>query len=119
MTEEKKRVTIKSLTEELNVLKEKVKKVDILEEQMNELKDIIELLLMGRNLENVKNYKVQPHSSFNFNCSLSVCARGFVTKYVLNKHIKEEHRQNLRCEICDGTSDKNCVLETHIEEHAK
>ena len=117
MTEEKKRVTIKSLTEELNVLKEKVKKVDILEKQMKEMKDIIELLLKDRKEENVINTKVQPDSLFKFNCS--VCTRGFVTKYALNKHIKEEHRQKLRCGICDETFDMNCELEAHMEEHAK
>ena len=48
MPEEKKRVSIKSLTEELNALKEKVKKVDILEKQMIEMKGVMELLLEDR-----------------------------------------------------------------------
>jgi hypothetical protein len=42
-----------------------------------------------------------------------------VTKYALNKHIKEELRQKLHCGICDETFDKNCELEAHMEVHAK
>ena len=94
MTEEKKRVSIKSLTEEINGLKEKVKKVDILEKQMKEIKGVMELLLNDRKEEIVKN----SDSSHNFNCS--VCTMGFVIKSDLQKHIKEEHQQKVHCDIC-------------------
>ena len=58
MPEEKKRVSIKSLTEELNALQEKVKKVDILEKQMIEMKGVMELLLEDRKKDSVQNSMV-------------------------------------------------------------
>ena len=117
MSEEKKRMSIKSLKLELNALKEKVKKVDILEKQMDEMKGVMELLLKEIKEDSKKNSKLQPDSSFNFNCS--VCSKGLVTKSALKKHIKEEHQRKIHCEICGEIFDQNCMLEAHMEEHAK
>ena len=64
MPEEKKKVSIKSLTEELNALKEKVKKVDILEKQMIEMKGVMELLLEDRKKDSVQNSMVRLDSYY-------------------------------------------------------
>ena len=105
MPEEKTRVSIKRLTEELNALKEMIK-----------MKGVMELLLEDRKKDSVQNSMVRL-DSYYFNSS--VCNRGFVTKFSFKKHIKEEHQQKVHCEICQETFDENCRLEAHMEEHAK
>ena len=113
MPEEKKRVSIKSLTEELNALKEKVKKVDILEKQMIEMKGVMELLLEDRKKDSVQNSMVRL-DSYYFNSS--VCNRGFVTKSSLEKHIKGVHLKikNKHCDQCEYITYSGFNLKLHV-----
>ena len=114
MTGEKKQ-TMKSLSQEILILKEQVKEIDPLKQK------VLELLEMIKNLNIKENYEVRTFvkeiAQVAIKCK--ICERDFATKKILKKHNLEIHPTKIKCQDCDKVFMKNCELEVHIKNQHK
>ena len=120
-----KKTTIKSLSEDLEMMKEQVKEIKVLKEQV---KDIPVLQVRGRDLEkiiedfrkeaNSENLNKETANSNAFKCRK--CEVTLNSKKALKNHIKKDHVQMINCKSCDKVFTQNFDLEVHIKnEHIK
>ena len=110
MTGEKKQ-TMKSLSQEILILKEQVKEIDPLKQKVLELIEMIKNLNIKENNEERNSFQEIPQVVIK--CKL--CEIAFETKTKLKKHIKETHPSKIECQKCDKVFTKNCQLEVHIK----
>ena len=100
-----KKVTIKSLSDEISTLKEKLKEMDSLKEIVAELTKKV------KNLEKNNDTKTSPKE---LNCRK--CDKKYNSMKTLRIHIREAHPQKIKCEHCDDVFDTQYKLEIHIKE---
>ena len=96
MTGEKKQ-TVKSLSQEILILKEQVKEIDLLKQKVLELLEIIKNLNIKENDTEINSLKEIPQVVIKCN----IYARAFATKKKLKKHIQETHPLNIECQNCE------------------
>ena len=104
-----KRATVKSLSEELEKMKEQVKGMADLRQKINELEEIIIKLVNDRKVNsNEENILRESHECRK-------CDETFSTKKSLKQHIAESHRFRIKCKLCEQLFSKRCELEVHIQ----
>ena len=108
MTGEKKQ-TMKSLSQEILILKEQVKEIDTLKQKVLELLEMIKNLNFKENDE--ERNSVEEIQQVAIKCN--ICERTFATKKKLKKHTQETHPSKIECQKCDKVFMKNCEL--HIQ----
>ena len=91
-----KKMTVKSLSEALEILKEEVKEIVFLRKKVTDLEKAV------NDLENEK--RVNQNASENstterFKCRK--CEKAFNSKKILKKHIVEVHADKIKCKSCD------------------
>ena len=115
MTGEKKQ-TMKSLSQEILILKEQVKEIDPLKQKVLELLEMIKNLNFKESDE--ERNSVEEIQQVAIKCN--ICERAFATKKKLKKHNQETHPSKIECQKCDKVFMKNCELEVHIKnQHTK
>ena len=110
MTGEKKQ-TMKSLSQEILILKEQVKEIDPLKQKVLELLEMIKNLNIKENDTDINSVK----EILQIANKCDICERAFTTKKKLKKHIQETHPTKIECQTCDKVFTKNCELELHIK----
>ena len=98
-----KKMTVKSLSEELEVLKDQMKEFIILKETVKELKEEIKVLKSKKSETKENGSKCRK------------CDDTFNSKINLMKHISEIHPHTIECKYCEQTFRQNCELEMHIK----
>ena len=137
--EANKKMTVKTLTEELFKLKDEVKELSQVKKKVLELEDAhkqdeeiikehvkvikalehkVDILQMKLN----KNGNASKHEEVDqsgrihrFNCK--ECGDSFESKSRLNKHVKEKHQKTIECNTCSFTCISNIDLEDHMKTH--
>ena len=111
-----KKMTVKDLTEELQIVKEQVKEIPYLKQTIIELLAIVENL-KSQEVDVVTKSKpsLEPSSNDTFECRK--CNYTSSSKKSLQKHVNEQHPRRIECDSCDQTFGNNHELETHVEEH--
>ena len=104
-----KKMTVKSLTEEVERIKEQLKEIEFLRQKVKDLEKTVATLTDEGNRTN----KID-ESQFR---KCNKCDQTFITGKNLKKHIQEYHPTRLKCQLCDQTFSKNSELETHVEVH--
>ena len=110
MTGEKKQ-TIKSLSQELCILKEQVKEIDLLKLQLVELEKIIKNLKINKDL--TEEPPIRENLKEPIKCNR--CEKSFNLKKKLKSHVLETHPRKIECKTCDKVFSQNCELEVHIK----
>ena len=87
-------------------LLEKVKKIDIIEE---------ELKVLGENVPKTGQQESDLEGRKTFNCR--ICKQEFSRKKQLKVHVTENHPIQIECNICTVTFIENWKYEMHIKEH--
>ena len=101
-----KKITVKTLGEDLDVVKEQVKEI-------NTLKLIIEDLRAEVNeLKRERQVRTEVEC---FACKK--CESSFKSSKMLKQHILELHPKLISCKICEQSFSKNHELENHMDEH--
>lgn len=101
-----KKMTLKTLGEDLNVVKKQVKEIEALKIIIEDLKDEVKQLKSKGEHTGAKDKK-----------KCNQCEESFDTSLILRKHVVECHTKVIRCRICDDSFSQNCELEEHMEEH--
>ena len=103
-----KRLTVKSLNEEINKLKDEVKVVPELRRIIKELQETVqELIKDKKDLTNEENIVMKPHECRK-------CDKTFPTRKNLRQHIVEDHQFKIECNNCEKVFMKRCDLELQI-----
>ena len=105
-----KKMTIKSLSEEFNLLKEQFKEIAFLRQKVSDLEKAV------KDLENEKRAKQdesENDTTERYKCRK--CEKTFNSKKFLKKHITEVHVEKMKCKSCDKIFFKKCDLEIHIK----
>ena len=104
-----KKVTVKSLSEEVCNLKEQVKELPILKKEISELKDLV------RDLLNSKNGDTPNEETEAERIDCRKCDEKGLSKRSLKRHLSSKHALKIKCTICDEIFSKNYDLEVHIK----
>ena len=97
-----KKMTVKSVNNELEVVKEQLKEMqDLVEDLKNEIKSL-------KSKENVEQ-------STEVKCRK--CQESFASQQNLNEHIRRIHSKNTQCLLCDQTLSSNSDIESHADQH--
>ena len=105
MADKTKKMSIKSLTEEFEIMnKVMLEEVSNLKETVKELQKAVQEL-KGNNPENASRRAIKCRN----------CESTFETIKNLKKHSSENHPSEVKCVSCDKTFLKNCELELHIK----
>ena len=96
---DKKRITLKNLSEKLDTIQEQLIEVKHLKDKIIDLEKTIQsnVLAIQNLMENKK------------------CDKLFDSKRTLKKHIAEEHSSRIYYKMCDKTFKRSCDLEMHIK----
>ena len=114
--EKKERKTIKSLSQEICILKEQVKEIEPLKKTVVDLVKIVENLKIDNNFIQVQGKSVRENLQEVTKCN--ECDKTFESKTKFKKHKLEIHQTKIKCNDCDKEFTKNCELEVHvINEH--
>ena len=105
-----KKITMKSLSKELEKVKEEVKEIHSLRKEVSTLKETI-ANLKGSNTVSVGNKT--SNSSIRIKCKQ--CDETFQSKKDLKMHLVEIHEKKVNCKTCDKVFSENCQLEVHIK----
>ena len=109
------KMTIKSLTEELEIVKEQLKEFHHLKLRVVELEKEVKFF-KARDVEVITVNEVEMvENSQEFKCLK--CDNTFCSQKALKKHVVEYHPRIIECYLCDSTFQKNHEVETHMEEH--
>ena len=100
-------MTVKSLAEELNKLKEQLKDYETLKVKLDNLE--IELKHLKRNEKPITNEKEV--------IKCKKCDQIFDSMKTLKKHDIEAHAVALKCKLCRQTFSVNRELEAHMDKH--
>ena len=85
-----KKITIKSLGEEINILKEKVKQIDVLQEKVKEIPVLKQTVKeLEKTIENLERNKKKETIINNLKCRK--CELNFETRRDLKEHISTDH----------------------------
>ena len=109
MTGGAKKATIKSLSEEIKNLKEKLKEVDIVKKIVAELEETIKRMNNEKEIDQANKENV---SGNKFKCKK--CDKLFESNRNLKKHIVNTHPTKIQCTYCEKTFDKNVDFESHV-----
>ena len=101
------KMTMKSLSDELDVLKEQMKGFESLKIEFKELQDEVKLL---RSQE--ENTRIQKNQ-----IECKDCGKCFTSKAVLKKHLVQVHPKVVDCKLCDQSFSYNHELEVHVKCH--
>ena len=102
-----KKVSLKSLGQELEIIKEQVKEISVLKEKVASLEEIIEnLKVNGSSRKETKNKE-------KLNCRK--CDEIFECKNLLKNHIRKIHPSSIQCKLCEKVFSRNSDLEAHIK----
>lgn len=129
-----KKVTIKSLSKEVDILKEQAKEINILKEKYDDMEKIVDILKKeldlcksthsrmdnhGNDVSDASNVKSDGNCIENIvKCKL--CEQTFTCKRKMKTHMKTKHpRKKIKCEECDLSFDLNVNLERHLDTHKK
>ena len=86
-----KKVSLKSLGQELEIIKEQVKEISVLKEKVSNLEEIIEnMKVNGSSRKETKNKE-------KLNCRK--CDKIFECKKLLKNHIREIHPSSIQCKL--------------------
>ena len=104
------KMTVKSLGQELEIIKEQVKEIQLLKQRVSDLE---------KTVENLKSQGNEPTKTEDDKPAIKCkkCEQTFTSMKNLKKHMIESHPINLDCKLCDKTFQKNHELETYGEEH--
>ena len=105
-----KKATLKSLSDELAVVREELKEMHSLKEKVKELEKELMTLRKGE-----ANHKGADEDIQTLQCRK--CKRTFPSKKHLKEHIQVAHPKKLNCDHCEETFSSNYELETHAGEH--
>ena len=105
-----KKLSMKSLYQEILTLKEHVKEIEPLKLKVIQLQETVKNLKNNRN--NKKDNEETPAEKEK---TCVKCEIVFDSKNKLNKHKIEAHSQQINCQYCDKVFKKNCDLEVHIK----
>ena len=109
-----KKITIKSLGEEINILKEKVKQIDVLQEKVKEIPVLKQTVKeLEKTIENLERNKKKETIINNLKCRK--CELNFETRRDLKEHISTDHVQRSKCQSCDKMFTKRYDLEVHMK----
>ena len=112
MSSEKK-MTMKSLSEELEKVKLDVKELHNLKKEVKELQNEVK-----EAKEEVKKLKKECESKNIGNESLcDVCKEKISSKELMKQHKKEIHKLDLKCKHCDEKFMQAWMLEVHLKSH--
>ena len=119
MTDTKRKITLKSLSEDIGALQEQVKQIEPLKKKLLDMESIVEILKGKlKYYEDKENESTSPNKKENiYKCKF--CEELFVDKKVMKGHIKLKHPRKLNCEECDMNFTLNIDLEVHLESHQK
>ena len=101
-----KKVTVKSLSDELAIVKEELKEMQFLKQKFQELET--EIRALKDNGETVEEHR-------EIQCRK--CRETFPSMRNLKKHIKRSHPKEIECQHCEQTFSNNFELENHADEH--
>ena len=114
------KLTIRSLGEELDILKEKVKEIEVLKEQVKEIpvlkQTVKELEKNIENLEKGRTMDIPKKESITDFQKCKKCELTFGTKRDLKKHMKTDHAPSIKCGSCDRIFAKKYELEVHMKD---
>lgn len=105
-----KKMTLKSLNEELERLKEQVKEVYVLKEKVDELEKTVEEF-KRKHVADFGNKERE--SSEKFKCRKCNIAEDTAKK--LKNHVQEKHPTKVDCDVCKNSFTKNSDLESHMK----
>ena len=108
------KMTVKSLSEELEKIKEQVKEINVLKQKVIKLEETIENLQQNKNPNEVNKRRVADLKQV---IKCNQCEESFDSKKNLKIHLVENHPQKVQCKTCDKVFPKNCLLEVHIKTH--
>ena len=125
-----KKQTIRSLSEEVDLLKEQLKEMDYLKQKVMEMeKDhASEMTLMKKEIKELegilKNLVVNKEPPVNNSDENSLikcrkCGEIFGCKKKLRKHLIEKHPRKIECKSCDAIFAQNFELEVHMKTEHK
>jgi uncharacterized C2H2 Zn-finger protein len=103
------KMTVKSLGEEIMVIKEQLKEIKTLKQTVKDLR---------KELQELKSSKEKTNDGTE-ELRCKKCDEPFNSLKFLKKHLLQVHPITLNCNICDKTFLKNHELEEHMEEHAE
>ena len=111
-----KKITLKSLSEELETVKEQAKEIPLLKNEIAELKKIVEMLTSKDSVSSTnKGAEMMDTDRKEFKCKK--CDFSSLSSISFKKHLVAQHQTKIECAHCDKTFLHNHELETHIEEH--
>ena len=92
------KTTIKSLSEEMEVLKEQVKEIVVLKQKVTELEKIV------KDYQGIKNSDHRNIDVCKDNLKCKKCDKSFNTKKSLKTHMREIHPLKIQCKECEKLS---------------
>ena len=99
-----KKVAIKSLSHEINIVKEKSNEIDILKEKVFCLEKIVKGLEGNKSIQNV---------NIDFAGILSkckICDKSFDSRKTLKIHLIEVHPRKMKCRACEDSFNKMVIF---------
>ena len=105
-----KKETVKSLSQEILILKEQVKQIDPLKQKLLDILKVVENLKKRNDITEVASDKENQQDRIRCN----KCEITFASKKKAKKHNLETHPQQIKCKNCDKVFKKNCELELHV-----
>ena len=117
------KMTVKSLGEELDILKERVKEIEVLKEKVKEipvLKQTVKDLV--NTIKNLEEGKINGRENKETTLQLLKCRKCesiFENRKELKKHVSSEHVTAIKCKSCERIFPTKYELEVHIKhEHS-
>ena len=96
-----KKVAIKSLSHEINILKEKLNEIDILKEKVFCLEKIVKGLEGNKSIQNV---------NISIMSKCKICDKSFDSRKSLKIHLIEVHPRKMKCRACEDSFNKMVTL---------
>ena len=103
--EKKEKKTIKSHSQEIFILKEKVKEIEPLKKTVVDLKKIVESLKLDKNCIQVQRVYFSENLQETVKCN--ECDKTFESNFFLRKHKLDVHQRKITCKDCDKVFTKN------------
>ena len=102
-----KKLTMKNLSEELEIVKEQAKQISILMERIDKLENTIEEMKLD------KNGQGKDQSRDKFECRKY--DKKFQSYATPKKHVSKDHPLSINCKTCKDSFSRICDLEVHIK----
>ena len=119
MTDTKRKINPKSLSEDISALQEQVKQIETLKKKVLNMESMVEELK-----DKLKYYEDKEIESTSLKKKENIlkckfCEELFDDRMIMKGHIKMKHPRKINCEECDKTFNLNIDLEVHLESHKK